>query len=162
MSFVAAARESVSSVGRWLPWCHDNYGLDEAAAWFALCAQQLQSGSAYEFGIFSTVTDDLLGGIGINQLNRDHNFGNVGYWVRQSQQRKGIAAQAVTTIANYGFQALQLTRLEIVIAEGNRASRRVAEKVGAVLECVARNRLIIHGKTHAAAIYSLVPGQSAL
>jgi len=161
LPFVEAARESVTSVGTWLPWCHDNYTLAEAASWFALCAQNAKSGSAYEFGVFSTDTNDLLGGIAINQLNRNHNFGNVGYWVRQSQQRKGVASQAVTAIANYGFQELKLTRLEIVVAEDNRASRRIAEKVGAVFECIARNRLIIRGTPYAAAIYSLLPEQSA-
>ena len=33
---------------------------------------------------------------------------------------------------------------------GGRASRRVAESVGATLECVARNRLLIRGRRHAA------------
>lgn len=162
LSFVEAVHESALSVGMWLPWCHDNYGLTEAASWFDLCEQNVKSGFAYEFGVFSKDTNDLLGGIAINQLNRGHNFGNVGYWVRHSQQGKGVASQAVTTIANYGFQKLKLTRLEIVAAEDNWASRRVAEKVGAVFECVARNRLIIRGKPHAAAVYSLVPEQHAV
>src|SRR6185369_15854318 len=63
LPFVEAARESVPSVGVWLPWCHDNYGLAEAASWFAFCEQNASSGSAYEFGVFSTGTNDLLGGI---------------------------------------------------------------------------------------------------
>ena len=161
-AFVEAARESILSVGVWLPWCHENYSLTEAESWFASCKQNLQAGSAYEFGIFSTSTRRLLGGIAINQLNRDHNFGNVGYWVRQSQHRKGIALQAVTAIVRYGFHELKLTRLEIAVAEENMASRRVAEKAGAVFECIARNRLVIRGKPHAAAVYSLVPEQSGL
>ena len=82
--------------------------------------------------------------------------------MRQSQHRKGIALQAVTSITRYGFHELKLTRLEIAVAEENIASRRVAEKAGAVFECIARNRLVIRGKPHAAAVYSLVPEQSGL
>ncbi len=37
----------------------------------------------------------------------------------------------------------------------NTASRRVAEKLGATLECIARNRLMAWGRPHDAAVYSL-------
>jgi RimJ/RimL family protein N-acetyltransferase len=37
----------------------------------------------------------FYGGIAINQINREHEFGNIGYWVRQSRQRRGIALRAV-------------------------------------------------------------------
>jgi hypothetical protein len=33
----------------------------------------------------------------------------------------------------------------------------VAEKVGAQFECIARNRLVIHGVPVAAAVHSFVP-----
>ena len=62
-------------------------------------------------------------------------------------------------IAEYGFRQLKLTRLEIVAPEQNAPSRRVAEKVGADFECIARNRVMVHGKPQPAAIYSLVPEQ---
>jgi len=100
-----------------------------------------------------------LGGIAINQINRRQNFGNIGYWVRQACQRQGIATRGAQAIAEYGFGQLKLTRLEIVAPESNAPSRRVAEKVGAVFECIARNRVMVHGKPERAAIYSLVPGQ---
>ncbi|MES2355507.1 MAG: GNAT family protein [Pseudomonadota bacterium] len=157
--FVAAALESTSTIGAWMPWCHDRYSDNEAQSWFEECAQNLASGFAYDFGIFSADGKELFGGIAINQLDQEHNFGNVGYWVRQTRQRQGIAFRAVETIVRFGFGHLGLTRLEIVVAEKNEASRRVAEKVGAILECVARNRLIIRGQPCDAAVYSLVPRQ---
>ena len=50
-----------------------------------------------------------------------------------------------------------MTRLELVIAETNQPSRRVAEKLGARLESLARHRLIDAGTPITAAIYSLIP-----
>lgn len=58
----------------------------------------------------------------------------MGYWVRTSQTRRGIATAAVRLIARFGFEDLGLRRLELLIATDNFASRRVAEKVGARLE----------------------------
>ncbi len=158
-AFVEAVLESVATVGVWLPWCHGNYSIVEAEAWFGYCEGQLQAELSYELGIFHAATSELLGGVGINQINQDHNFANEGYWVRQTQQRKGIASRAVQIISSFGFRQLDLTRLEIVAAEGNLPSRKVAEKVGAVFECIARNRLMLHDQPIPAAVYSLVPEQ---
>jgi len=77
--------------------------------------------------------------------------------VRQSQQGRGIATKATQAIATFGFKELELTRLEIVVAEENLASRRVAEKVGARFECIPRNRLVIRGMPTDSAVYSLQP-----
>jgi len=158
-SFVAAALESLPTVGVWMAWCHERFALKDAEAWFAVCERNLETGSAYDLGIFAVGREQLLGGIAINQLNRRQNFGNIGYWVRQSCQRQGIATRATQSISEYGFGQLKLSRLEIVAPERNAPSRRVAEKLGAVFECIARNRVMVHGKPQPAAIYSLVPEQ---
>lgn len=49
-----------------------------------------------------------------------------------------------------------LIRLEILIAVGNTASQRVAEKVGAVREGILRKRLVLHDEAHDAVMFSLV------
>lgn len=158
-AFAAAVRESITTVGNWLPWCHINYSEAEAQAWFHLCKHNMRCGTAYDFGIFSGDGEELYGGISINQINRQHGIGNVGYWVREKMQRQGIASRAVRAIAQLGFAELELTRLEIVALPDNQKSRGVAEKVGASFEGFARNRLVVNGKAHAGAVYSLIPGQ---
>lgn len=57
----------------------------------------------------------------------------------------------------FAFDHLALQRLEIVIAENNFASIRVAEKCGAILEGTLRNRLFLHGTPTDALLYSLIP-----
>jgi RimJ/RimL family protein N-acetyltransferase len=115
-----------------------------------------QSKEAYEFAAFDTA-NQYVGGAGLNQFNKVNNFANLGYWIRQSRQRRGFATEVVAILTNFGFQTLGLTRIEIVVASENVPSRRVAEKSRAQLECVARNRLLIRGVPMAAVVYSLVP-----
>ena len=79
-------------------WCHERFALMDAETWFGACNRNLESGSAYDLGAFSVDGERLLGGIAINQLNRRQNFGNIGYWVRQTCQRQGIATRAVQSI----------------------------------------------------------------
>ena len=159
--FVAAARESVDTVGAWMPWCTATYTATEARAWIDECTANIAARSAYDMGIFSPDGATLLGGIGVNQISWRWNYGNVGYWVRQSCQRKGVAPRAVRAAAQFGFGYLKLTRLELVVAVGNEPSRKVAERVGATFECIARNRLMLHEQPIDAAVYSLIPEQLA-
>lgn len=153
----AAALESIASVGRWMPWCTADYSPARAAEWIDHCTQARADRSAYEFGIFSADGTEFLGVAGLNQFNRLYNFCNLGYWVRESRQRQGLAATAVLRLAEFGFQELGLTRIEIVIAEGNDHSKAVARKAGAHFEGVARNRLVLADGPLAASIYSLIP-----
>lgn len=161
-ALVVAARESLATVGRWMPWCHSEYMADEARQWIAVCTQALAEKTAFDFGVFSADGTELLGGGGLNQFNKLHNFCNLGDWVRESKQRQGIATRVVQALADFGFSVLGLTRIEIVVAEGNEPSHGVARKADAQFECLARNRLVGRDGPVAASVYSLVPPSLSL
>jgi ribosomal-protein-serine acetyltransferase len=151
----AAAAESIGTVGRWMTWCRSGVAQAEAVEWYRRCERNWDDGSEYEFSLFSR-SGQFLGAAGLNQFNATHNLANLGYWIRESQQRRGLATQAARALAGFGLETLKLNRIEIVAAEGNVASRGVAEKIGAKFEGVLRNRLMIHGMAHDAAMYSLI------
>jgi ribosomal-protein-serine acetyltransferase len=154
-TFAAAVRESMATVGQWMSWAQPGFSEDDARAWFGACDTARANGSGHEFGIFRGNT--FVGGAGLNQLNAMHAFCNLGYWVRASAQRQGAASAAVAALARHAFEELKQSRVEIVVAEGNAPSIGVARKAGAVHECLARNRLLLHGKPVAAHVFSLVP-----
>jgi RimJ/RimL family protein N-acetyltransferase len=86
-----------------------------------------------------------------------HGFCNLGYWVRTSAQGQGAALAAIRALSRFAFERLGQSRVEIVVADGNLPSLGVARKAGAVHECLARNRLNLHGHPVAAHVLSLVP-----
>ena len=156
-AFAQAANESLGSVGRWMSWCHAGYQAAEALAWFDACRRERAAGTAHEFGLFDADTGALLGGAGLNAIQPDNRLCNLGYWVRQSAQRRGVAVRAVQALSAHAFGALGLQRVEVVVAVGNHASEGVARRAGAQWECVARNRLQLHGAAVPASVFSLVP-----
>jgi RimJ/RimL family protein N-acetyltransferase len=160
-AFSLAVNESVASVAPWMHWCHSDYTEAEALAWFRQTWQARANAGAVEFGIFSEVSGHFLGGAGLNQINHQHGFCNLGYWIRLSMQRKGVALASVRALSVYAFSTLNLHRVEIVVARGNVASAAVARKAGAEFECVARNRLLLGGEPVAAEVYSLIPTSHA-
>lgn len=156
-AFTDAVLESVPTVGRWMSWCSDSFSEQDALAWFAACAVSRRSASAFEFGVFAENSGEFLGGAGLNGIMHHHRICNLGYWVRQSRQRQGVASRCVAALSRHAFGQLDLHRVEIVVAVGNAASEGVAAKSGALRECVARNRLFIHGRSVPAHVFSLVP-----
>lgn len=152
-----AVRESIEEMAPWLPWCHEDYARAESVEWIAARPEAWKNEEAFSFAVVDANDDTFLGGCGLNQLNRQHQFANLGYWVRSRRTGAGVATRAARLTARFGFETLGLHRIEIVVRPENRASRRVAEKVGAVREGRCRNRLRMHGEPHDAELYSLIP-----
>lgn len=153
----AAAHESFASVGRWLPWCHAGYGMEHALTWTTQCRAAWQAGTQFAFAVRDAASGELLGGCGLSQLENPHRHANLGYWVRASRQRQGIAVAASRCVVRFGFEALGLVRIEIVAMLNNHASRGVAERLGATFEGPSRQRLWAWGRAHDAAVYALIP-----
>ncbi|OFA08367.1 GNAT family N-acetyltransferase [Duganella phyllosphaerae] len=160
-AFAAAVVESVASVSPWMGWCTSDYTAADALEWFAMCRAGQAAGTAFEFGIFDQQSGDFLGGAGLNDIRMLHRFCNLGYWVRQSRQGQGVASRCVQALAAHAFGALDLHRVEIVVAVGNAASLAVAAKSGALDERIARNRLCIDGRAVDAHVFSLISAHGA-
>jgi RimJ/RimL family protein N-acetyltransferase len=153
----AAVRESYAELSRWMAWCTPDYDEAGVAAYVEHANEQRQAGVSFEFGIFST-NGEFLGNCGLNDLNRENKFANLGYWIRTPRTRQGIATTAVHELARWGFSNTDLNRFEIVVAVDNLASQRVAERAGAVREGVLRRRLVLRGRAHDAVVYSILRG----
>jgi len=149
----AAVRESTESVGRWMSWARADFGEYDAACWFDRCSQFRAAGTAHEFGIFD-LDGKFVGGCGLNQFCMANKLCNLGYWVRRSRQRHGAATAAVLALRKLGLDRLGLARIEIVVAVDNVASIGVAQKAGAAHECIAKNRLQVHGRPTSAHVFA--------
>ncbi len=152
-----AAIESLAAAGPWLPWCHAGYTRADSLAWIASRDDAWNGDSDYSFAILEWQTRAFLGGCAVNRVDRVNLRANLGYWVRTSRTGKGFATAAARLLARFAFDELGLQRIEILAAVGNVASQRVARKLGAVEEGVARNRLRLGDRQHDAVCFSLVP-----
>ena len=150
-----AVLESQEELGPWMPWCHTGYAVDESRGWIESQLAAFQNRAEYEF-VIAGADHRLLGGCGLNHIDRSNLGANLGYWVRSSCRGRGIAADAVRLLVDWAFSQTELFRLEIIASVENVASQRVAEKAGARREGVLRGRLQLHGRMHDAAVYSFV------
>jgi ribosomal-protein-serine acetyltransferase len=153
-----AVRESVRELKLWFDWAHDDYSIDETKAWLMAQEDWWRSREVYNFAITDPDKLTFLGGCLLNHINHQDSLANLSYWVRGRWTGTGVATAASRLVATYGFEDLALNRIEIVIAKGNEASIRVAEKLGAKREGELRRRIRVRGDVHDAWMYSLIPG----
>lgn len=156
----AAVRESTDTVAKWMSWAKPEFSDYDALVWFEQCNKARATGEAHEFGIF-TADGSFVGGCGLNQFSQQNKFCNLGYWVRQSQQRAGAASAATLALRDLAFSSLNLWRVEIVIAVGNSSSVGVARRVGATYQCLAKNRLQVYGQPTDAHVFSFAREKGA-
>ncbi|NTV47718.1 MAG: GNAT family N-acetyltransferase, partial [Chlorobiales bacterium] len=152
-----AVMESRAELTVWLPWCHEQYGREDSIEWVRTRPVAWKWKEEFSFVIADAKTNRFLGASGINQFNGMYNFANLGYWVRTSETKRGVATRATLLTAEFGFSSLHLNRIEIIATVGNIASQRVAEKAGARLEGILRRRIPLRDKIHDATLYSLIP-----
>jgi len=110
--------------------------------------REARAGRSLAFGIFIK-SDGIqhfagqitLGGIVLGAYRGAH----IGYWIDQRWANRGYVTRAVRSLTSFGFEELQLHRIEINMRPENVASARVAQKSGYIFEGVRPRYLHIAG-----------------
>ena len=150
-----AVEESKAELSIWLPWCHDTYSRNDAVEWVESRQSAWETNQEWSFVV---VNDEgkLLGACGIHRIDRLNGVGELGYWVRTSATRNGVATSATRQLCQWAFEESGLHRIEIVASEENAASLRVAAKVGAIREGILRERILLHGRRHNGELWAIL------
>ena len=70
--------------------------------------------------------------------------------------RKGIMTEAVEQVIKYGFENMQLHRIEALVADYNIASLNLLKRQGFVFEGTMRQDYVVNGKSEDSDCYSLL------
>ncbi len=148
-----AVIESTQELQPWMPWCTADYNKAETVAYIERSLVSRKAGTGYEFAI----RDDAglcCGTCGVNGVDQGNRVANLGYWIRTSRTGCGLATATTIALRDWAFEHTNLNRLEIVVATGNIASLRVAEKAGAIREGLLGKKLMLQGRAHDAVMYA--------
>jgi ribosomal-protein-alanine N-acetyltransferase len=92
----------------------------------------------YGYGIFSVIlkeNNELVGALGLHHMEVDGSPEvELGYDFRSAYWNRGLATEAAIAVREFAFEKLGLPRLISLIRTHNKASMRVAEKMGMVRE----------------------------
>lgn len=99
--------------------------------------------------------DQLAGVAGFNSIDSLLKKAEVGYWLGEKYQGKGIVTRACRGLISYAFHELGMEAVQASVAEKNIRSRQVCERLNMNLEGVISNMERLHGEVINHAVYSL-------
>ncbi len=108
---------------RWLPWVDATRTPNDSSLFIRHAIEEQASLRAVHCAI--TFRHEIIGVIAFNAIDHFHRCSTVGYWLAQTHTGNGYMTEAVRALIRFGFEYLNLNRIEIRIAPENRASRAV-------------------------------------
>lgn len=159
----SAVETSLPQLSEFLPWAHAGYAKDDAAAYIRDSIGSWKESRAFDYAIrLRSHPSHHLGNISIWHVSRLGRTAEIGYWIRSDQAGRGFATEATAAILEKGFLHLDLHKVMLRIAQGNRGSVRVAEKLGFIREGVLREELRINGVWVDHTLYSILEHEHGL
>lgn len=72
---------------------------------------------------------NIIGTLGFNNFTKRHRA-NIGYDLQADFWTQGFMTEALKTVIEYGFNELNINRIEAEVMPGNVASEKVLSKIG--------------------------------
>ena len=117
---------------------------------------QCKRGEPSPWGIVLKESGMLIGTIGYQNLNSNHSCAEVGFTLSRPYWNKGLMTEALREVLRFGFEKLNLNRIEARCKVDNIASERVMKKCGMKLEGVMREQMFVKGEYHDLKMYSVL------
>ncbi len=109
------------------------YERKHAVEFIESCKKRSDDGTGYCFAIDLKENAQLIGGININ-LQKRYKLGKLSYWITKKFQGNGYATEAAGKLIEFGFEELNLNKIEAQYFHTNPASGRVVEKLNMKFE----------------------------
>ena len=155
-----AVQESREQLAPWMPWVHDYQALDDAREFVIRAQARWQLREDLGVAIVERATGRLLGGSGLHRMNWPLRTFEIGYWLHAGAEGHGFVSEAVQLLTRLAFDTLDANRVEIRMDTRNERSRRVAERLGFVLEGTLRRVAAdVQGRPTDIHVYALLPDE---
>jgi len=107
------------------------------------------------FAICSADNKIFYGAAGLNNLSKEHKKAEIGFWLIPDFWGHGIIKEAIPLICNYGFDNLELNRIEAFVETENKNCKNVMAKLDFQYEGTMKDCEIKNGKFISLDIYAI-------
>lgn len=132
------------NVTKWLLLVPYPYTRKDANWWIKHCIEgyNKKKREKYQFAMELKEKKEVIGGIGIDKVDKLQGKASVGYWIAEPYWNKGYGSEALNEILKFAFDKLKLRRIEAGVFAGNPSSGKLLEKFGAKLEGTKRKSCV--------------------
>ncbi len=128
----------------WLPWVDHMKTIDNFRQYISDTKKRAAAQTDYGYAII--IDKNIVGRIGLHHINQQNKIGEIGYWLADGLQGRGIITKSCQAIINHCFTELGLNRIEIKCGTGNHKSCAVAEKLQFKHEGILQQAELLNGK----------------
>lgn len=120
--------QSREHLREWLPWLDHIQKVEDTKKFIQHSRDQYAKHQSMNMVVI--FQDDIVGVAGFNEIDWTNQMASIGYWIGKDYVGKGIITKVVESLTKYAYDELNLNRVEIRAAEGNKKSRAIPERLG--------------------------------
>ncbi|MGC6769804.1 GNAT family N-acetyltransferase [Enterococcus sp. LJL51] len=120
-----------------------------------------QSNTYYRWAVCLKETNECIGQIAYFLIDDANHFGELEYCIGSAFQNKGYMTEAVHAVLAFGFETVQLNKVQICHKSTNMPSKRGIEKSGFTYEGALREYFYIDGEYVDRLYYSMLKNEWA-
>ena len=125
-----ALDSSLDHLRPWLPWARNEpQSVEEKVQLLRKFRGNFDLGQDFVYGIFSSDEAEVVGGTGLHPRVGAGAL-EIGYWIRESRAREGLASEATAALTQVAFEICGVDRVEIRVDPANEPSMGVPKKLG--------------------------------
>lgn len=156
-SVLAAVSSNYEHLRTFMLWMTPDYSLGSAREFIAQTQADRAERKGLGLGIFRGRT--LIGSIGFVSFDWSAMKTEIGYWISQDEQGKGIISSACRTLIDFAINELKMNRIEIRCSAENVRSAAIPKRLGFQREGVLRQAEYRNGRLHDFEIYGLLASE---
>lgn len=137
-----ACREETTRYLLWNP--HPSIGYTKS--YLSMVQRMYRNGGYYDWAVIEKASGRMIGTCGFARLDERHGVGEIGYVLNAAYRHHGYASEAASAVIEFGFEKLELNRIEGRYMVENEASRRVMEHCGMIYEGTLRGSMFVRGR----------------
>jgi ribosomal-protein-alanine N-acetyltransferase len=142
-------------IDRHTPWDH-YHTMDEAKADLTDYVAQYDRDGMGVWGVQHRADGKLIGICNFTYWQTRHRRAEIGYTIARPYWGQGLATEAVRAVLTFGFERMDLARIEAVCTPDNTASERVLQKAGMQYEGLLRNYQVWRGTPQDLKMYAII------
>jgi RimJ/RimL family protein N-acetyltransferase len=134
------------------PWLH----MDQAHDNIAQTLKGYEEGASLRLAVVLTDTGELIGTTTLYAFDHRNHRCEIGYMLARPHWGRRYIGEALAALVEYGFETLELHRIEADIHPDNLASGRILEALHFKLEGHFRERWFVNGEISDSMMYGLL------
>ncbi|RQO29856.1 hypothetical protein DBR32_14845 [Taibaiella sp. KBW10] len=127
----------------WIPWVRDWNTADQVLEYIQDALHQIDAQEALSLGLFSE--EQLIGIVSLQEWDHALGIAELGFWIDEAFQHKGIMRQAIRRMMQFGFTEMKLNKVEVTFVRNNKRVQQLMERLGFRIEGIIRNKLLHQG-----------------